>query len=172
MAQIDCTKQASEILRLQKETPSVTEKSATTVQIEKPSGEDISGVAIPEEQSSLGASRPSPVTNQSLLTHLMTPVSTSVSQSSSTAATPVISLLDKIFAGEATVNKDQISFKPSDCISLGAAMSVKIKTKIWNNEFIHLRILLPNFKEDPLSVNIVPGSITLQQPAKKNAPVH
>ena len=46
LAQIDYTKQAREIVRLQKETPSVTERSATTVQIEKPSGEDTSGVPM------------------------------------------------------------------------------------------------------------------------------
>ncbi|MCG8048416.1 MAG: hypothetical protein N0E48_22825, partial [Candidatus Thiodiazotropha endolucinida] len=59
------------------------------------------------------------------------------------------------------------AFRPSDGIPLGATVPQKIKSKIWNNEYIDIRVLLPNDKEDPLSVSIIPGAITLQQTAKK-----
>ena len=89
------------------------------------------------------------------------------SNSAKQAAMPVVSLLDKIFSGEASQADNSVAFRPSDGIPLGATVSMKTKNKIWNNEFIEIKTLLPNHKEDPLSVSIVPGAITLQQTTKK-----
>lgn len=56
--------------------------------------------------------------------------------------------------------KDVISI--SDGIPLGAATQQQVKSKIWANQFIDLNILLQQ-REEPLSLKISTGSVTLQQ---------
>ena len=46
---------------------------------------------------------------------------------------------------------------------LGAAIPIKVKSKIWSDEFIDLRCLFPHHEENPLTLVISPGMINLQK---------
>jgi hypothetical protein len=81
-------------------------------------------------------------------------------------------LIDKVFAGEparSTVHSISAA-TVSDGIPLGASVSSKIKSKIWNNEFIDFRSL-QNTREEPLSVSISTGVIQLHQSPKFKSPI-
>ena len=44
-------------------------------------------------------------------------------------------------------------------IPLGAIIPLRIKNKIWNDQFIDLKFLLPNFKEENVSIQIENNAI-------------
>ena len=74
-------------------------------------------------------------------------------------------LLDDVFTGEpagSTLNNGS-QIQLTDCVPLGATVSAKLKLKIWNNEFVELKSLLPNSNEEPLSIMVKAGKIELQQ---------
>ncbi|XP_033106175.1 uncharacterized protein LOC117108307 [Anneissia japonica] len=50
-----------------------------------------------------------------------------------------------------------------DGIPLTKMVPQKIKNKIWQNEYVDFKTLLPSFKEDPWVANIAPGNINIQQ---------
>jgi hypothetical protein len=82
-------------------------------------------------------------------------------------------LLDNVFAGEpAGSNVDSnLHIQLTDCVPLGATVSSKIKLKIWNNEFVDLKLLLPNSHEEPLSIMVKAGKIELQQTSSNKNPI-
>lgn len=153
---IDYTQLASEILRLQKV------NSNSDVQEVQP------GASLQSAEASfIQMSPPTSVTQPSTIQPAPTAAPSSSADASQSAANQVVSLLDKIFAGETAAGNRNDIYKPTDGIPLGASVSKQVKSKIWNNTFIELHTLLPGYKEDPLSVNIVPGTITLQQQTRK-----
>lgn len=85
-------------------------------------------------------------------------------------------LVGKIFEGEPVGTASNHS-TGSNCISitdgipLGAAVSSKIKSKIWSNEFVDLRCLLSHQQEDPVTLLITPGVINLQHCQKLKSPL-
>lgn len=164
VSNIDYTKLASEIIRLQglnANKTDVTSDSPQSVSVNPDVCHDLTSMQETPSTATVISSEetPGPSTESSA-----NPTSHDQTKE---AAMPVVSLIDKIFSGEVTKTTESIAFRPSDGIPLGAVVPLKIKSKIWNNEFIDLRLLLPNQKEDPLSVSIVPGTITLQQTSKK-----
>ncbi|XP_062601970.1 uncharacterized protein LOC134263599 isoform X2 [Saccostrea cucullata] len=93
--------------------------------------------------------------------------------SSVSSSTPVLgTLLDQVFAGEPARASDlpYSSTIVSDGIPLGSSVSSKLKSKIWNNEFIDFRSL-QNTREEPLSVSISTGVIKLHQSPKCKSPI-
>ena len=78
-------------------------------------------------------------------------------------------LLDQVFLGE-PVGSNQPSFDFKDCIPLGASVSQKLKSKIWNNEYFDFKSLLDN-KEEPLSVTITSGVMNFHQGQKSKYPL-
>ncbi|XP_056002671.1 uncharacterized protein LOC125648676 isoform X1 [Ostrea edulis] len=48
---------------------------------------------------------------------------------------------------------------------------MKTKCKIWSNEFIDLRTLLPNYTDGPLSITIQAGKIDVEQSQKQKYPL-
>ncbi|XP_055997871.1 uncharacterized protein LOC130047269, partial [Ostrea edulis] len=55
----------------------------------------------------------------------------------------------------------------TDGISLAATIPHRLKAKIWENQFIDLRLIMQR-QEEPISLNIAAGSITVQQSSSKN----
>ena len=104
-------------------------------------------------------------------------IPTSVSTAStSSASSEVANLIQSIFQGnqgepvrEGDINNEFIPV--SDGIPLGAEVSAKIKSKIWEDEFFDLRLLLPNQAEEPLSVTIESQTISLKQGNKPRHPL-
>ncbi|XP_062593510.1 uncharacterized protein LOC134254984 isoform X3 [Saccostrea cucullata] len=93
--------------------------------------------------------------------------------SSVSSSTPVLgTLLDQVFAGEPARASDlpYSSTIVSDGIPLGSSVSSKLKSKIWNNEFIDFQSL-QNTREEPLSVSISTGVIKLHQSPKFKSPI-
>ncbi|XP_056001605.1 uncharacterized protein LOC130048632 [Ostrea edulis] len=82
-------------------------------------------------------------------------------------------LLDNVLTGEPTGrnsdNNSQIQL--TDSVPLGATVSAKVKLKIWNNEFVDLKFLLPNSTEEPLSIMVKSGKIELQQASTNKNPI-
>lgn len=165
MASLDYTKLASEIIRLQDLKSKGPTPSTSGLQSEALRAEDNDSHQV---EINVTESRVQGHSDFSLeKTSNVSDEQDSSANSAKQAAMPVVSLLDKIFSGEASHVDNSVAFQPSDGIPLGATVPMKIKNKIWNNEFIEIKTLLPNHKEDPLSVSIVPGAITLQQTSKK-----
>ncbi|XP_056014377.1 uncharacterized protein LOC130052689 [Ostrea edulis] len=81
----------------------------------------------------------------------------------------VTTILDAVFQGESARNPTPITI--SDNIPLGATVPMKTKCKIWANEFIDLRTLLPNYTDDPLSITIKAGKIDVEQSQKQKSPL-
>ena len=82
-------------------------------------------------------------------------------------------LLDDVFTGESagsTLNNGS-QIQLTDCVPLGATVSAKLKLKIWNNEFVELKSLLPNSNEEPLSIMVKAGKIELQQVSSNKNPI-
>ena len=167
MASLDYTKLASEIIRLQDLKSKGPTSSTSGLQSEASRAEDNDShqveINVTESRVDVQGHDDSSLAKSTNVSDEQECNSNSAKQ----AAMPVVSLLDKIFSGEASQADNSVAFRPSDGIPLGATVSMKIKNKIWNNEFIEIKTLLPNHKEDPLSVSIVPGAITLQQTTKK-----
>ena len=59
----------------------------------------------------------------------------------------------------------------TDCVPLGGTVSAKLKLKICNNEFVDLKLLLPNSTEEPLSILVKYGNIELQQSSTNINPI-
>lgn len=59
----------------------------------------------------------------------------------------------------------------SDGIPLGVTISNKIKSKIWSNEYIDLRCILPYQKKDPFTLLISPEVVNLQPNPKSKYPL-
>lgn len=81
-------------------------------------------------------------------------------------------LLDEVFSGEpagSTSSNNSMS-QLTDCVPLGATVSAKLKNKIWSNEFVDLRMLLPNSNES-ISVMVKAGKIELQQASANKTPL-
>lgn len=49
---------------------------------------------------------------------------------------------------------------------MGALVPVKVKNKIWANDYVDLRSLLPNHEQDPFTLTVTSGSINVQHNAK------
>ena len=80
------------------------------------------------------------------------------------------SFLQNIFSGESVGCHNGNTFQSppisvSEGIPLGTNISVRIKQKIWNNSVISMKCLLPNFKEDNVSINIDSNSIQFNKKA-------
>ena len=101
---------------------------------------------------------PSNTTDQQPISHATATVAQSVNSSG------IGALLHQVFLGE-PVGSNQPSFDFKDGIPLGASVSQKLKSKIWNNEYFDLKSLLDN-KEEPLSVTITSGVINFHQGQK------
>ena len=59
----------------------------------------------------------------------------------------------------------------TDCVPQGGTVSAKLKLKIWKNEFVDLKLLLPNSTEEPLSIMVKYGKIELQQASSNINPI-
>lgn len=59
----------------------------------------------------------------------------------------------------------------TDCVPRGGTVSAKLKLKIWNNEFVDLKLLLPNSTEEPLSILVKYGNVELQQSSTNINPI-
>ena len=81
----------------------------------------------------------------------------------------ISALQDQVFLGE-PVGSNQPSFDFKDGIPLGASVSQKLKSKIWNHEYLDFKSLLDN-KEEPLSVTITSGVINFHQGQKSKYPL-
>lgn len=81
-------------------------------------------------------------------------------------------LLDKVFTGEPArpIESSNPATIITDGIPLSSSVSVKIKSKVWNNEFIDFRTLLST-REEPLSVSISSGVINLHQGPRFKTPI-
>jgi hypothetical protein len=76
----------------------------------------------------------------------------------------VVTLLNSLLnqdAGEPAAKVDNV-ITLSDGIPLGAATRLRVRSEIWANQYIDLSLLL-HCREEPLSLNISSGSVTLQQ---------
>jgi hypothetical protein len=76
----------------------------------------------------------------------------------------VVTLLNSLLnqdAGEPAAKVDNV-ITISDGIPLGAATPLRVRSKIWANQYIDLSLLL-QCREEPLSLNISSGSVTSQQ---------
>lgn len=77
---------------------------------------------------------------------------------------------------EGTCNEVQ-SQKPSyylsisDGIPVGALVPVKVKNKIWANDYVDLRSLLPKHEQDPFTLTVKSVSINVQHNAKAKTPL-
>ena len=74
--------------------------------------------------------------------------------------------LQQLFSGESvadigsnTYSPHPVPFTVADGIPLGSTVPVRVKNKIWNDQFIDLKCLLPNFKQEDLSIKIENNSI-------------
>lgn len=87
----------------------------------------------------------------------------------------VSDLINKVFEGEPAGTANNVK-QSSECIQitdgipLGASISVKIKSKIWSNEYIDVRCLLSHQEEDPVTLLVSPGVINLQHTSKSKSP--
>ncbi|XP_062576334.1 uncharacterized protein LOC134238229 [Saccostrea cucullata] len=84
--------------------------------------------------------------------------------------------LDKIFGGESIVSSsvDDNNVTPlqlSGGIPLGATIPLRVKQKIWANQYIDLRVLLPEHKQETVSVQIEEGSIKLNAKQSEKTPL-
>lgn len=79
------------------------------------------------------------------------------------------SILDQVFLGEPARSSTH-SLDIKDGIPLGASVSIKLRQKIWCNEYIDLKSLLDT-KDEPLSVTISTGVINLHQGQKSKVPI-
>ncbi|KAK3107318.1 hypothetical protein FSP39_011751 [Pinctada imbricata] len=78
-------------------------------------------------------------------------------------------LIDNIFQGQGEQVRENPPILISDGIPLGAEVSQKIKAKIWEDEYLDLRVLLPNQHEDPISVTIESHVINFKQGTKSKS---
>uniref|UniRef100_A0A8W8M0V8 Uncharacterized protein n=1 Tax=Magallana gigas TaxID=29159 RepID=A0A8W8M0V8_MAGGI len=58
-----------------------------------------------------------------------------------------------------------------DCVPLGASVSSELKLKIWNNEFVDLKNVLPTSGDGPLSIVVQAGKMELHQAASNKTPI-
>ena len=86
-----------------------------------------------------------------------------------TSASKIGAILDQVFLGEPARSAQPVH-NIQDGIPLGASVSSKIKSKIWNHEYIDFRSLI-DCKEEPLSVTISTGVINLHQGQKTKYPI-
>ena len=101
--------------------------------------------------------------------HLPISHATTTGGAQSVNSSGIGALLDQVFLGE-SVGSNQPSFDFKDGIPLGASVSQKLKSKIWNNEYFDFKSLLDN-KEEPLSVTITSGVINFHQGQKSKYPL-
>ena len=118
-------------------------------------------------------------TDQESTSGLLNPILNSSTSSSTLQASAMVpasalgALLDDVFTGEpANSNSDSGSqIQLTDCVPQGGTVSAKLKLKIWNNEFVDLKLLLPNSTEEPLSIMVKYGKIELQQASTNINPI-
>ena len=144
MASLDYTKLASEIIRLQDLKSKGPIPSTSGLQSEASRAEDSDShqmeINVTESRVDVEGHGDSSLAKSSNVSDEQDSNANSAKQ----AAMPVVSLLDKIFSGEASQVDNSVAFRPSDGIPLGATVPMKIKNKIWNNEFIEIKTLLSN----------------------------
>jgi hypothetical protein len=79
-------------------------------------------------------------------------------------------LLDNVFAGE-LASRSQIPMELSDYVPLGTTVPQRVKNKIWSNEFVDFRSLLPSVGEEPLAITVKAGKIELNHASSNRAPL-
>jgi hypothetical protein len=92
---------------------------------------------------------------------------------------PLLTLVNNIFSGETSAGIDSNVLHTSDMsggIPLGAGVSLRVKQKIWANDFIDLRCLTSHTPDDNWSVTVAPCQLTLsnrqqQSQSKQKAPL-
>lgn len=92
---------------------------------------------------------------------------------------PLLTLVNNIFSGETSAGIDSNVLHTSDLsggIPLGAGVSLRVKQKIWANDFIDLRCLTSHTPDDNWSVTVAPCQLTLsnrqqQSQSKQKAPL-
>lgn len=80
----------------------------------------------------------------------------------------VLNNLQQLFLGESVADKGSNTYSPHpipptvvDGKLLESTVPVRVKNKIWNDQSIDLKYLLPNFKQEDLSNKIENNSIQL-----------
>lgn len=98
------------------------------------------------------------------------------------SASALGTLLDNVFTGEpagsllqssnlACPSSSQIpQIHLSVCVPFGASVSSKLELKIWNNEFVDIKNVLPTSGEEPHSIVVQACKIELQQAASNKSP--
>lgn len=88
-------------------------------------------------------------------THLQASTSSNSSIDLNNANLLTCNNLQQLFSGESVADIGSNTYCPhpvpltvADGIPLGSTVPVRVKNKIWNDQFIDLKCLLPNFKQD------------------------
>ncbi|KAJ8321263.1 hypothetical protein KUTeg_001121 [Tegillarca granosa] len=157
-SQIDYVKLASEIIRQQ---------NSTAVS---------AGCGTPASCTQSGPST-SPSTSTASVSQVaqVAPATAHDGGHSDVQTTSVPNLINRIFSGESPAVQSTPSvplpFSLADGIPIGATVSQKIKQKIWDDEYLDFHCLLSSYSEDPLSIDISPGIINVQQNSKYRHPL-
>lgn len=101
------------------------------------------------------------------------------SGSTSGECQPFINTLQQFFSGEPVSDMGAPStitnashpapLTVQNGIPLGASIPLRIKNKIWNDQFIDLKCLLPNFKEENVSIQIENNAIQFNSQSSKQS---
>lgn len=132
--------------------------------VEKPVQQEVSSTG--RLMNTVNEESTATATNQSSATSKPSTVQQE-NQTANVSAAGLSALLDSVFTGEPAMPIDLTNPAAiiSDGIPLSSSVSVKIKSKVLNNEFIDFRTLLST-REEPLSVSISSGVINLHQGPK------
>ncbi|KAK3101834.1 hypothetical protein FSP39_006695 [Pinctada imbricata] len=88
------------------------------------------------------------------------------------SATNLGTILDSVFAGEpASRSNNEIPIEVSESVPLGATVPNKLKQKIWNNEYVDLKSLLPSTGEEPIAITVKAGKIELNHTSNNKLPL-
>ena len=71
-------------------------------------------------------------------------------------------MLNQLFSGESRANDCDIvtPISVNDGIPLGANVPLRVKNKIWADQFVDFKTLLPNYKEQTVSIQIESNSLS------------
>ncbi|XP_062590359.1 uncharacterized protein LOC134251958 isoform X2 [Saccostrea cucullata] len=135
--------------------------------------------AILRQQQAL---TPSSASSNNIVSQATPSTSQAVPSASSTSSSDPSSLnlvntLQQLFSGSGesvadTLNGNSTHSTPlsvDNGIPLGANVPVRIKNKIWNDQFIDLKCLLPNYKDQNISIQIENNAIQLNPQSTKQS---